>query len=176
LEYYDARIEELGQDLVDAKMRTESIRVTAALEKALDELDPNLPPKHRETLVRTFLNEASNYLVQLRRIYFDQNYCELSKRLQPEFLKTRVETCDDRHLLVYRKLRDARSQVAERFDQLAKTVANVEEAHLLIDRFIQIEFELTEDRVGAAKKLVREAKETMEDAREFLEKTGRPGA
>jgi hypothetical protein len=55
-------------------------------------------------------------------------------------------------------------------------VANVEEAHLLIDRFIQIEFELTEDRVGAAKKLVREAKETMEDAREFLEKTGRPGA
>jgi hypothetical protein len=88
LEYYDTRIEELGQDLVDAKMRTESIRVTAALEKALDELDPDLSPKHRETLVRTYLNEASNYLVQLRRIYFDQNYCELSKRLQPEFLKT----------------------------------------------------------------------------------------
>jgi hypothetical protein len=176
LEYYDARIDELRQDLVDAKLRSESLRMTAALQKPLQEIEPNVPPEEREALIRKSLNEASNYLVQLPKIYFDEEYCELAKRLRPDFLKSEAEACDDQHLIVFRRLRDARNRVAERFDQLAETVDEMEEAHQLIDSFLQIEFKLTEERMDAAKELIREAQETIEDAKEALAKVGRPGA
>ncbi len=51
----------------------------------------------------------------------------------------------------------------------------MEQAHELIDRFVQIEFKLTEERVDEAKKLIQDAKETMEDAKEVLEEFGLSG-
>ncbi len=176
LEYYDSRIGELRKDLVDAKLRSESLRMTVALQKALQEINPNAPPEERETVIRRYLNEASNYLVQLPKIYFDEEYCELAKRFRPDFLESQAEVCDDQHLIVFRKLQAARNQVAERFNQLAETVDEMEEAHQLIDRFLQIEFKLTEERMDSAKELIRKAKETIEDAKEALEKVGHPKA
>ena len=175
MEYYDTRIEEFRQDLTDSKVRNEFPRVTAALKETLQELKPDLPQKKKEDFIRTYLDQANNYLVQLPEIYFDEKYCEKLKRLQPEFLKAQAEGCNEKHLEVYKKLQDARNKVAERFDQMAKTVADMEQAHELIDRFVQIEFKLTEERVNEAKKLIQDAKETIEDAKEVFEEFGRSG-
>ncbi len=175
MEYYDTRIEEFRQDLTDSKVRNEFPRVTAALKEALQELKANVPKKKKEDLIRKYLNQANNYLVQLPEIYFDEKYCEKLKRLQPEFLKAQAGECNEKHLEAYKKLQDARNKVAERFDQLAKTVADMEQAHALIDRFVQIEFKLTEERVDEAKKLIQEAKETIDDAKKGFEDFRRSG-
>lgn len=174
LEYYDQQIEEFQLHLLEAKLRRESSRVTMAFRNAMQETDPNMSQEDKENLIRTYLNESSNYIVQLPKIYFDENYCEHLKHLQPQFLKTQAEECDDQHITIYKKLRDARNQVGKRFNQLAKTVVDMQQAHMLIDRFVQIEFKLTKERVDVAKKLIREAKETVEDAKKVLENPESP--
>ncbi len=177
LQHYDTRIEAFKNQLIAAKVDEETLRVKEALTKAISSIDPSSSQEKKKETARRYLNQASNYLVQLPKYYFPEHYskesyCKDLKRLQGEgFLKSAEESCDRQHIELYLGLKTERERIANRFDKLVLTFADMEEAHAVIDRYLQIEFKLTEERVKAAKDLIQEAKETVEIVKKELQST-----
>lgn len=177
LQHYDTRIEAFKNQLIAAKVDEETPRVKETLTKAIASIDPSSSQEEKKERARKYLNQASNYLVQLPKYYFPEDYskesyCEDLKRLLGEgFLKSPEEPCDQGHIDLYLGLKAERDRIVDRFDKLVVTLTDMEEAHAVIDRYLQIEFKLTEERVKAAKELIQKAKETVEIVKKELQST-----
>lgn len=177
LQHYDTRIEAFKNQLIAAKVDEETLRVKEALTKAIASIDPSSSQEEKKETARGYLNQASNYLVQLPKYYFPEHYvkesyCKDLKRLQGEgFLKSSEESCDRQHIELYLGLKAERERIADRFDKLVVTITDMAEAHAVIDRYLQIEFKLTEERVKTAKELIQKAKETVEIVKKELQST-----
>lgn len=166
LVFYDEEVEEFKQELLKSQMAIEEARISERVYEALRRISPALTKEEREEEVKKIVGSASNYLANLPKKYFADNYCEEWSKLQQGFLGDPGTECDSRHVKQYKRLSEGRKEVAERFDRVVMAAGKTRDAHDLVNEFLQIEFRLTREQVDEAKRLMEGVNKIVEDARE----------
>lgn len=166
LVFYDEEIEEYRQELLRSRMASEEARISERVYEAIYAISPRLTKEEREKKVTEIASVASNYLANLSKNYFSDDYCKVWLSLQQGFLKEPGAECDSKHVTQYKKLWEGRKEVAKRFDQVATATGKMREAYDLVNEFIQIEFRLTREQVDEAKKLMKGVNKIVEDTKE----------
>jgi hypothetical protein len=169
LEFYDAEIAEFRQGLLNSRMELEKSRLTQRAHEESLQIDPSWPSEKRIMKIKELMDAAANYLNELPEFYFQykdkKKFCEVWLRLKPKSLRGPDEKCPDKHIDPYQNLVAGRAMVAERFDQLIKNIAKTREAQDLVNEFLQIEFRLTPERIDEAKKVLKEAGDTIDEVK-----------
>jgi hypothetical protein len=165
LEFYDGEIEARRQILLESRMDLERSQVSRRAAQEIRRIDAGTSETRRMERVKEILDGAANYLAELPDIYFDDKYCQKWEMLKKKFLREPNEQCDDKHLERYLDLVRGRNKAEKSFAQLTRSVTLTREAHTLIDEFLQIEFRLTEEQVKEARRVMKNAREAVAEAK-----------
>jgi ABC-type phosphate transport system auxiliary subunit len=86
------------------------------------------------------------------------------------------EQCPSKPQEVVKQLEGLRDTLDAGLRQLAGDLVSVQQAHALIDRFLQIRVEIREEDVDAAQKTITKATAAVQDVQAAMTAIGRGGA
>jgi hypothetical protein len=176
LVFYDEEIEEFRRELLRSRMAAEEARISERVYETIHAISPQLTKEEREKKVMEIVGVASNYLANLPKNYFTDDYCKQWSKLQEDLFGETGTECDSSHVRQYKKLSEGRKEIAERFNGVVMAIGKTRDAHDLVNEFLQIEFRLTREQVDETKRVMEGVNKIVEDTKkgyiQFRKKEG----
>jgi hypothetical protein len=119
--------------------------------------------------VSVLLEAAADYLARGEATLFG-DFCGPSGTWQtrPEWMKRPGDVCPSRLGATVRDLEQIRDRLDDSLKQIGEDTVSIQKAHAVIDKFLQIRIELTQENVDSAQKAVDKATAAEEDVRKVL--------
>ena len=122
---------------------------------------------------RLLLDEAADYLAQGQATLFTEFCPSVWASARKAWMRRPNEQCPDKPQEVVKQLEGLRGALDAGLRQLAEDLVSVQQAHALIDRFLQIRIEIREEDVDAAQKAITKAAAAVQDVRTAMNAIGR---
>ena len=124
---------------------------------------------------RLLLDEAADYLAQGQATLFN-GFCPSTwGSARKGWMRRPNEQCPSKPQEVVKQLEGLRDTLDAGLRQLAGDLVSVQQAHALIDRFLQIRVEIREEDVDAAQKTITKATAAVQDVQAAMTAIGRGG-